>query len=177
VKLHFGCGKRFIPGWIHVDAVRYPHVDVVADLRSLSCFSTESATVVYACSVLEHFSMKETPSVLKEWQRILCSGGVLRLSVPDIKVLASLYLSGVSLEPLKGMIVGGQRDQWDFHKNVFDETRLTSLLNEAGFIDVRHWDWRLVEHAAVDDYSRAYYPHLDFEHGVNTSLNLEATKP
>src|SRR5205807_6102862 len=30
LQLHIGCGDRFIPGFIHVDVRKLPHVDVVA---------------------------------------------------------------------------------------------------------------------------------------------------
>ena len=32
MKLHLGCGKRYIPGYVHVDAVDYPHVDQVSSI-------------------------------------------------------------------------------------------------------------------------------------------------
>ena len=38
LKLHLGCGKRFIPGFVHVDQVSFPHVDHVTDLRRLDMF-------------------------------------------------------------------------------------------------------------------------------------------
>ena len=38
LKLHVGCGKRFIPGFVHVDQVSFPHVDYVQDIRRLENF-------------------------------------------------------------------------------------------------------------------------------------------
>ena len=72
-------------------------------------------------------------------------------------------------------MVGGQRDQYDFHGMIFDEDLLSMSLLEVGFKNVQHWDWRQVEHGAIDDYSQAYLPHLDKEHGRLMSLNLEAS--
>jgi hypothetical protein len=58
---------------------------------------------------------------------------------------------------------------------IFDEELLSRSLLEVGFKRVRRWDWRQVEHGAIDDYSQAYLPHLDKDHGLLMSLNLEAT--
>jgi hypothetical protein len=38
-------------------------------------------------------------------------------------------------------------------------------------------DWRATEHAGIDDYSQAYFPHMDKEFGIQVSLNVEARKP
>lgn len=29
MKIHLGCGKRYIPGFYHVDVVDYPHIDLL----------------------------------------------------------------------------------------------------------------------------------------------------
>ena len=36
VKLHLGCGKRFIPGYVHVDLARFDHIDFHASADNLS---------------------------------------------------------------------------------------------------------------------------------------------
>jgi len=59
---------------------------------------------------------------------------------------------------------------------VFDQPFLSSALVDAGFREVRRWDWRCTDHSHIDDYSQAYLPHLDREHGTLMSLNLEAVK-
>ena len=41
VKLHLGC-EKFIPGFIHIDAMKHPHVDYVQDISNLNNFSDES---------------------------------------------------------------------------------------------------------------------------------------
>ena len=53
---------------------------------------------------------------------------------------------------------------------------LRTLLCEAGFKRIRRYDWRETEFADIDDFSKAYWPHLDFEKGLLMSLNVECTK-
>ena len=56
MKLHIGCGEKFLPGYKHVDARKFPHVDYVTDnLDNLKMFNDESVDEIYACHVLEHF--------------------------------------------------------------------------------------------------------------------------
>lgn len=175
-KLHLGCGKKRFAGWYHVDALDYPHVDHVGPVQDLSFIEDGVVEVIYACHVLEHFGRKEYMSVLREWRRVLQPGGILRLAVPDYRACAELYLSGRlkrGLEDVRGLMVGGQRDQYDYHGMVFDKPDLSHALQEAGFSSVREWDWRKTEHTSIDDYSQAYLPHMDKEHGRLVSLNLE----
>lgn len=75
-----------------------------------------------------------------------------------------------------GLVSGGQRNEYDFHKMVFDEKLLRERLMQVGFISVKRYDWRQTEHSWLDDYSQAYLPHLDKEKGQLMSLNLEAMK-
>ena len=67
-----------------------------------------------------------------------------------------------------------------YHKTVYDLTSLKWMLEGAGFRHVHRWDWRKVfvgKDEGYDDYSQAYVPHMDKEHGILISLNLEAEKP
>lgn len=178
-KLHLGCGKKYIPGFFHIDVLPAPHVDLVSRIERLPTIRDNSVELIYAAHVLEHFSRKEYRAVLEEWFRVLATDGVLRLAVPDFAACAKLYHEqGLKdgLTGLVGLIVGGQRDQYDFHKMVFDEPLLTRELRSVGFREVRRWDWRKTAHAQVDDYSQAYLPHLDKARGTLMSLNLEAVK-
>jgi predicted SAM-dependent methyltransferase len=177
-KLHLGCGKKYIEGFFHVDALDFPHVDHRGPVDDLSFIASNSVELIYACHLLEHFGRKEVPLVIKEWARVLKPGGVLRIAVPDYGACAELYCQGKlkTLNDVTGLMVGGQRDQYDYHKMIFDETSLTELFRNAGFKEVRRWDWRTTEHAHIDDYSQAYLPHMDKTNGRLVSLNLEAVK-
>ena len=178
MKLHLGCGQRHIPGFVHVDMQAAPHVDIVGPVERLP-IRDASASLIYASHVLEHFGRYACKAVLQEWFRVLAPGGTLRLSVPDFAACAAIYYeSGLvdGLSGLVGLIVGGQRDAYDFHKMVFDEPFLRRELESVGFTRVRRWDWRNTEHTTVDDYSQAYIPHLEKQNGRLMSLNLEADR-
>lgn len=179
LKLHLGCGTRNIPGFVHVDIVDAPHIDYRSSVDNLCDFADASVELIYASHVLEHFGRHEVEAVLKGWYRVLAPGGVARIAVPDFAAVVSLYeQEGLKdgLSGLVGLVCGGQRNQYDFHKIIFDEAFLGFLLKKVGFKDVRRWDWRTTEHAHIDDFSQSYIPHMDKQSGRLMSLNLEATK-
>ena len=63
-----------------------------------------------------------------------------------------------------------------YHRTVYDFESLRAVLEAVGFRNVRRWDWRRTEHRDYDDFSQAYVPHMDKEHGLLISLNVEADK-
>lgn len=177
MKLHLGCGNRYIPGFVHIDVLELPHIDHCCDVSDLGFITDNSVKLIYGCHVIEHFNIKKASDVLKEWYRILTPGGIIRLSVPDFKTCAELYLAGkASLKQIHGPLMGGQTYLYNFHYSLFDEKKLTDLLTIIGFTNIHRWDWRNTEHATVDDYSQAYLPHMNKEHGTLISLNIEGIK-
>ena len=179
MKLHLGCGKRHIPGFVHVDLAEFPHIDYVQDIRNLSNFEDGTVELVYSCQNLEYFDREEIPSVLEEWTRILIPGGILRLSVPDFEVLSRLYQAGFSLDYFLGTLYGKWQvgDSFIYHKTTFDEPSLRRILTDAGLTSIRRWDWRETGHSSIDDFSQAYFPHMDKEKGILWNLNMEGIKP
>jgi len=176
VKLHLGCGKRFIPGFIHVDVLDYPHVDHRLPADNLSIFGDNSVDLIYACHLLEHFKRGDTEKVLREWHRILRPGGILRIAVPDFDKLVEVYQKYKDIGLILGPLCGRQDHEFNVHYNVFNFISLRALLLKVGFKIARKYDWKQTEHANVDDFSQAYIPHMDKENGILISLNVEAVK-
>lgn len=183
-KLHLGCWKRIIPGFINVDQYKAPHVHYNRDIRDLSIFEDESIELIYASHVLEYFDREEVKDVLKEWKRVLCKGGILRLAVPNFRTLVQVaMLEGVDkiLGPLYGrMEINGS---YIYHKTVYDFFSLKTELEMAGFGNIRKYDWRTLIHKDYDDHSMAYYPHdlesirtKNFTNKIHLSLNVEGDK-
>ena len=177
MKLHLGCGDKILSGFVNVDARDLPGVDVSgADVTDLTMFEPASADLIYACHVLEHVPRPRTFSTLLEWNRVLRPGGVLRVAVPDWEATVEVYRRTNDYENLLNWIYGGREYDENAHFRQFTFSGLKTLLIEAGFKRVTRYDWRETEHADVDDFSKAYVPHMDFENGVLLSLNVEAVK-
>lgn len=177
MRLHLGCGKKKIMNWINVDIDEEASPDINDDISILSKFEDESADLIYASHVLEHFKRTEYIGVLRTWYSKLKPGGVLRIAVPDFNAVVLRYKETGNIGEVTGLVCGGQRNEFDIHFIIFDKKLLTHALEECGFRDVREWDWRATDHCDMDDYSQAYLPHMDKESGMLMSLNLEATKP
>jgi predicted SAM-dependent methyltransferase len=170
-KLHIG-GKVRTPGWEVLDALQGPCVDHVANARDLSSFADDTFEQIYASHVVEHFDYKdELPATLSEWRRVLVPGGTLRVSVPDLDVLARLFLDRQLLSMpdrflVMRMIFGGHIDKYDYHLVGLNEEFLTSLLRVTGYVDIR----KVNEFGLFDDTSS-----LEMK-GVPISVNMIASK-
>jgi predicted SAM-dependent methyltransferase len=178
MKLHLGCGKKYIEGFKHVDLQDFNHIDYKTSVNDLYFAKDDSVELIYAAHILEHFGRNEYKNILREWFRVLKPNGVLRMSVPSFNAIIKYYTQkDDNLEVLLGLLVGGQKDgEFDYHNMVFDKKLLVRVLQEIGFTDVTEYDWRNTHHHHVDDFSQAYLPHMDKESGMLMSLNIEAIK-
>lgn len=178
MKLHLGCGKRKIHGWVNVDLDPSNQPDVVDNAETLNEIKDGSVEVLYASHILEHLKRINTLKVLQLWHSKLMSGGVLRLAVPDFEKVIEAYIArGIPLHTLLGFLVGGQRTDLDNHYMIFDFNLLESLLKKAGFADVKRYNWTETEHFYIDDYASSFLPHMDKGRGLLMSLNVECKKP
>ena len=184
VKLHLGCGKRNLPGYINVDMDKHPHIDYNHDIRTLPMFSDASVDLIYNCGTFEYFDRYEVLDVLKEWRRVLKPSGVLRVSVPNFESVIEVYSqNGRNLdgEGILGLLYGRieietlNGPEVMYHKTVYDYDSLRKLFNSAGFINVKKYNWWDVLPHDYDDYSMAYIPYKD-KNGIQMSLNIECTK-
>ncbi len=55
MKLHLGCGQRFIEGYIHIDIDDFQHIDYKTSIDNLSMIENDSCDLIYASHVLEYF--------------------------------------------------------------------------------------------------------------------------
>jgi len=180
IKLHIGCGKRYFPGWVHIDGGNYSHVNIKTSDLSILPFEPNSVDLIYASHVIEYYDRDEITSVLSEWFLTLKPGGILRLAVPDFETMVRLYLyNDYNIEYFLGPLYGKMKmdDRIIYHKTAYDFMSLKNILYDIGFKDVYKYDWRKTDHAQFDDHSQAYmHPKGDKIKGTLISLNIEAVK-
>lgn len=171
-KLHIG-GHVKADGWEILDANPGGLVDHVANAADLSSFAENTFEAVYASHVLEHFDYQtRLVKVLKEWRRVVAPGGKLLVSVPDLDVLARLFVDRALLSVeerfmVMRMIFGGHIDEYDYHLAGLNEEFLRKFLHDAGFTGMR----RVAAFGLFDDTSSAVLKNVPF------SLNVIADKP
>lgn len=175
IKLHLGCFKKKIHGFINVDIRGDVEPDVVDDVSKLERFKPDSVDLIYTSHVLEHFTREDSIKAMKRWHEVIKPNGTIRISVPDLEACFEHYICHKKLDLLKCLLYGSQKHPYDFHYTGWDFTTLKRDLESVGFKDVRRYDWTKTEHFFVDDYSAAYLPHKD-QNGKLMSLNVEATK-
>ena len=94
LRLHLGCGPFAVPGWINVDRLALPGVEVAADLCAGLPFGAGAFDAAVAIHVLQDLPWAEIPPAVRELRRVLRRGGVLRLGLPDLDRAIDAYRRG-----------------------------------------------------------------------------------
>ena len=162
--LNLGAGMLPLPGLLNIDlcydAVPYAQRREWLDAGSRTCASDiypldaipdETVSFLRASHCLEHFPRAQTMDVLREWIRVLKPGGILKIAVPNFRWIAEKYLSNPDATdwPIAGYVMGGQTDERDFHKAIFDEDGLTEALEGLGLVDIQPWTSEVQDCAAL----------------------------
>lgn len=84
MRLNLGCGRSALPGWINVDAVAVPGVDVVADLDRCRAvplpFADDSVDEFLLAHVIEHLA--DPLGLMQELHRIARAGAIATIRCP-----------------------------------------------------------------------------------------------
>lgn len=90
--LNLGCGYRYNKEWTNVDFVSTgPGVQAHNLLQGIP-FADNTFDAVYHSHVLEHFTRTDAGTFIKECYRVLKPGGIIRIAIPDLEKIATLYL-------------------------------------------------------------------------------------
>jgi predicted SAM-dependent methyltransferase len=152
IKLNLGFGAHMLPGYRNLDIQNAfePFPAYPLDVVDGTCDE------IRASHLLEHFGYHQTADVLADWVSKLKPGGILKIAVPGFNKI----VSGFECGPIEPYIMGGQVDEYDFHKAIFTHDKLMQQMQNAGLIHVGGWS---------DDFRDSASLHV--------SLNLKGTKP
>ena len=95
--LNVGCGPAFHQDWINIDKNPTRSDITPHDIRRGLPFPDGALEVVYHSHLLEHLDKEQGRILMEECVRVLRTGGVLRVVVPDLEEIASLYLEKLRL--------------------------------------------------------------------------------
>jgi predicted SAM-dependent methyltransferase len=144
-KIHLGCGRVHLDGWVNVDADgASPAVDLVWDLRHPLPFPDDSCELLYSEHVLEHFTVEDGLSLLRECRRVLRSGGVLRIAMPSLDDILRKSVGAdwrdqdwLSWPEYRAIQTRAEMlnvaFRWWGHQWLYDREELRRRLAEAGF--------------------------------------------
>ncbi|MDM8542686.1 methyltransferase domain-containing protein [Desulfococcaceae bacterium HSG9] len=91
--LNLGCGRSYHHEWINVNFQSTGQGVIPCNLNCGLPFSDSTFHVVYHSHLLEHFPKHYAPKFLKECFRILRTGGIIRVVIPDLERIVRLYLN------------------------------------------------------------------------------------
>lgn len=141
-KLNLGCDDRLMEG--------YENVDIDTGVNA-ECLPYHDGTFdeVYASHVLEHISHRKSEATIKEWVRVLKPGGVLKIAVPSFEWCIKAYQEQRQA-PLHLFMMGGHMDEHDYHKAIFDDAGLRTLMEKAGLWSIEPWKSEHVDCASLE---------------------------
>lgn len=161
VKLHIGCGRRRLEGYVHIDGADFPHIDH-HDVTKLP-FEDNSVDECYSAHLIAYFDRIEVQELLDEWYRVLKPGGVMRIATPDFRAIVGLYLEGTDLFNFSGLLFGKMkmRESSIYHKQTYDFDTLKFMLELLKFKNVQLYDYKTFLPEGYDDHSMAHFPHSE----------------
>lgn len=143
-RLHLGCGKVRLSGWINADLD--PRADLVLDLRLPLPFRADRLSRIYLEHVLEHLSVTQGLFLLRQAHRVLKEGGVIRIAMPDLDDLVDGYAHDwrrfAWLQEPGHQFIQTRAEmlnvafRWWGHRHLYNAEELQRRLMEAGFRNI-----------------------------------------
>lgn len=90
--LNIGCGRRYHRDWTNIDLESFDDQVAQHDITQGLPYDDSQFDAVYHSHVLEHLDPKDGEDLLEECYRVLKPGGILRVVVPNLEQIATLYL-------------------------------------------------------------------------------------
>ena len=143
IKLHLGCGQKYMDGYINIDYPSSQHTiqktSVADEFHNIHELTYKSSSVdeIRLHHVFEHFERMRACAFMAGWNSWLKIGGILDIEVPDFETTCRRNLSFFSKSKHEGValrhIFGSQEAAWAVHFEGYSVARLTKLFTGFGF--------------------------------------------
>ncbi len=143
MKLHLGCGRRYLEGYVNIDfpvTEQSVQTDLKADIYkdiTLLSYPPYSIGEIRLHHVFEHFPRPIALALLCRWRDWLKMGGLLRIETPDatasFKLLTSPFNSFNVKQQVMRHLFGSHEAGWAVHWDGWYKKRLEITLNTLGF--------------------------------------------
>ncbi len=156
-KLHIGCGKSILRGWLNSDFFPSSNNKIHLDATDTFPFENDMFEYVFSEHMIEHLSYANGLVMLSECHRILKNNGKIRITTPNLQFLSDLYRDSKS--ELQVEYIKWATDKFiesapyyddtfvinnfvrDFgHLFIYDEKTLRVSLERAGFTEIIRCD-------------------------------------
>jgi predicted SAM-dependent methyltransferase len=147
IKLHLGCGTRYLNGYINIDYPQSEHTvqnqlvaDRYEDITGLR-FANGVVDEVRLHHVFEHFTRQIALALLCRWTDWLRPGGTLRIETPDVMASARRLVLPWMSEKKKQQIVrhlfGSHEAKWAGHWDGWYQDRFNMTLSVLGYSNLK----------------------------------------
>lgn len=155
-KLHVGCGKNILGGWLNSDLEPFSARVVALDATATLPFGDGTFDFIFSEHMIEHVSYADARKMLSEFQRVLRPGGKIRISTPDLLFLIDLFRAEKSDRQERYIqwsadtfvpdapcyretfVLNNFMRNWE-HKFIYDERVLRDALERAGFVEITRY--------------------------------------
>lgn len=164
--LNLGSGSNRIHGALNVDID--PRADCYVDITRALPLPDRSFGSIYSEEVLEHVHQHAGERLVRECFRILASGGIIRLTTPNLDYFCHMTQTSDRIGRLINEVFYGHG-----HRHIYSEHSLSTLLEGAGFENITFGHYQ-----DPDSHLGQYDTHAQrFRHPPEISLYVEARKP
>jgi ubiquinone/menaquinone biosynthesis C-methylase UbiE len=137
IRLNLGCSNDIRDGYMNIDLYHTNKLVKCADVKNLNFLDDNSVIEIIAHDILEHMPFLESEKTIKEWCRVLCSGGTISIQTTninehilafankkwDIAKLNYMLFAGI------GWTDGISRDH-DWHKSIYTTEYIVEQLKK-----------------------------------------------
>ncbi len=143
IKLHLGCGQKYLEGYINIDYPPSEHTvqntSVADEFHNISKLKYEKNSVqeVRLHHVFEHFERFNACAYLASWNSWLTMDGIVHIEVPDFETTLKKNLNFFNKGKFEGVglrhIFGSQEAPWAVHYEGYSENKLRQIVSHFGF--------------------------------------------
>jgi predicted SAM-dependent methyltransferase len=182
--LNVGCGGNIFENFINLDYQWRPNLDLCWDITRGIPLDDNSLAGIFTEHCLEHIPYAQVCEVLKDFGRMLRSGGTLRIVVPDAELYVDIYerqKAGEKIdfpngshsdnalgEDVTPMMIVNRVFRDYGHQFAYDYKTLEVMLKRVGFVDIR-------QETFLSGRDKALL--IDSKKRAHESLYVEASKP
>jgi predicted SAM-dependent methyltransferase len=150
-KLHIGCEKNILSGWLNTDYSPVFWNTLHLDARRTFRFKDSIFDYIFTEHMIEHISYNHGLQMLYECKRILKPYGRIRVSTPDFCFIMSLYSNNtelkneyiswatqqfIGLQDVNAVfVINSLMRNWG-HTFIYDENTLRDAMRRAGFTGI-----------------------------------------
>jgi len=157
-KLHLGCGKIKLDGWVNVDLdSELADVDIVWDLSMGIPVDDATCSFIFCEHLIEHFTSEQGAFFLSECNRVLSAEGVLRIATPSLdhiidEICRGNWRAQDWLSQPEYHFIQTRAEmlnivfRWWGHQWLYDREELHRRLREAGFTTIEDVEWGMSNH-------------------------------